>query len=62
MPSIKMLIATNRFGLGASKTDIANAASNPKKWLRDQINADQPMPDIFASQADSVTLLKESFL
>jgi len=27
MPSKETLIATNRFGLGASKTDIANAAS-----------------------------------
>jgi len=61
MPSKETLIATNRFGLGASKTDIAHAASDPKKWLRDQINADQPIPEIFASQADSVILLKESY-
>ena len=61
MPSKETLIATNRFGLGASKTDIANAASNPKEWLRDQINADQPIPEIFTSQADSVALLKESY-
>lgn len=61
MLSKETLIATNRFGLGASPIDIAKATPNPKNWLRAQINAEQTIPKILAAQADSAALLKEAY-
>lgn len=61
MLSKETLIATNRFGLGSTPADIETASSNPKKWLRSQINVDQALPKILAAQPDSATLLKEAY-
>ena len=61
MLSKETLIATNRFGLGSTPADIAAASSNPKKWLRSQINVDQALPKILAAQPSSSTLLKEAY-
>jgi uncharacterized protein (DUF1800 family) len=61
MLSIDTLIATSRFGLGPTPADIARASFDSKKWLHNQINVDQNLPKIFASQPNSAALLKETY-
>ena len=61
MISRETLIATNRFGLGASPADIQQANANPKKWLRSQIKPDFIWPEIFADQPTSAEILQKNY-
>ncbi|WP_371397580.1 DUF1800 family protein [Fretibacter rubidus] len=61
IPSKETLIATNRFGLGASQNDITHARSNPRQWLHDQINTEYAIPNIFMAQPSSEILLNEAY-
>lgn len=61
MLSKELLIATNRFGLGASTADIAKASSNPKKWLREQVNAKLPLAETMPAQPKSAAILRDVY-
>ena len=60
MLSKDTLIATNRFGLGPSRADIAKASSNPKAWLLQQIDADAVKTRDVRAQYKSAFLLNEA--
>ncbi|NNC37397.1 MAG: DUF1800 domain-containing protein [Hyphomonadaceae bacterium] len=61
LPS-RVLIATNRFGLGANSFDVLKAQSNPKKWLHDQISSTKIEPEIPSKLPSSDQILLESYL
>lgn len=44
MSSLEAAIAANRFGLGARPGDLDRIGPNPKLWLANQLNPNQPLP------------------
>ena len=61
MPSKQTLIATNRFGLGATPADIERAKDKPKAWLKSQIKSSTAMPSLFSDQPSSADILRQSY-
>jgi uncharacterized protein (DUF1800 family) len=61
MLSKQTLIATNRFGLGASPADIERAKDNPKAWLKAQIKSSTTMPSVFSDHPSSADVLHLSY-
>jgi uncharacterized protein (DUF1800 family) len=61
MLSKQTLIATNRFGLGASPADIERAKENPKAWLKAQIESSTAMPSVFSDHPSSADVLHLSY-
>ena len=41
-----LMIAVNRFGLGAKPGNLKDAAENPKQWLVDHLTAVEPDPEL----------------
>lgn len=58
----KTLIAANRFGLGASASDLSKMGSNPKSWLKKQISAEPHIPQRFAAIPSSQKILYHAYL
>jgi len=58
----KTLIATNRFGLGASPLDIIAAKGDPELWLKHQISSYDPYPKRLSALPKSADILHESYL
>jgi uncharacterized protein (DUF1800 family) len=44
LSSLEAAIAANRFGLGARPGDLDRIGPNPKLWLANQLNPNQPLP------------------
>ena len=61
MLSKQTLIATNRFGLGASPADIKRAKDNPKAWLQAQIKSPITRPSLFSDYPSSADILRQSY-
>ena len=61
MLSKQTLIATNRFGLGASPTDIQRAKDDPKAWLKAQIKTSTDLSSVFSDQPSSADILRQSY-
>jgi len=52
-------IAVNRFGLGAKPGDLARVKSDPRGWLRAQLEGERPAPEAIAALPSSATIFKQ---
>ncbi len=57
MTSTTAFIAVNRFGLGAAPGELADAAGDPKAWLRAQISPDPRLPEPLGDLPDAAANL-----
>ena len=51
--NLQAVIATNRFGLGARPGELATVKSDPRGWLKAQLNGSRPVPAVIKNLSPS---------